>query len=59
MIAEAPEFFTGGFDEQEQAVTIMKSEVFFPRFGFKDFVVSQWACNARHVWIPSIIGTRF
>ena len=28
LIEEAPEFFTGGFDEQEQAVTIMKGEVF-------------------------------
>ncbi len=57
LITEAPEFFTSGFDEQEQAITIMKGEVFFTGFGFKDFIVSEGACDTRHIWIPSIIGT--
>jgi len=49
LIAESPEFFTSGFDEQEQAITIMKSEVFFTRFGFEYFVVIEGACDARYV----------
>lgn len=36
----------------------MQGEVFFAGFRFEDLVVSEGACNARHVWIPSIIGTR-
>jgi len=41
LIAEAPEFFTVGFDVQEQSITIMKDEVFFTGFSFEDFVVSE------------------
>ncbi|SAY55796.1 conserved hypothetical protein [Klebsiella quasipneumoniae subsp. similipneumoniae] len=58
MVSEAPELFTRRFDEQEKTVAIMERKVFFSGFSFKYFVVSQWACNARHIWIPSIIGTR-
>lgn len=36
----------------------MKGEVFFTEFSFEDFVVSEEACDAPHIWIPSIIGTR-
>lgn len=54
---ESARVFTSGFDEQEQAITIMKGEVFFTGFGFKDFIVSEGACDTRHVWIHSKIGT--
>jgi hypothetical protein len=40
LVSEAPELFTRCFDEQEQAITIMKGEVFFTGFSFEDFVVS-------------------
>lgn len=31
---------------------------FFSGLSFKDLVVSEGACDTRHVWILSIVGTR-